>query len=171
LRCDRSQQQYFEDIFVTPHGSGDNSTSRTTFVAVVSMVNFAAIQPIVGDAAAGMTKTSFRVTTGGQLQAFKTAYVAGSVPANTPVVIAAALPTGLNRFYSCIDGVYASNGFGSAFFSSAAVTTAQFLRTSTSGTPSYFHGDIYEFMQFDEQLTQRNMTQVVESLMLKYGIT
>jgi hypothetical protein len=171
LRCDRSQQQHFEDILVTPHTTDRNSAAPTTCVAVVRFADFAQTQPILGDAR-GYTRTTFRATTAGNITAIKSLHSVGPVPADQLMVVAVASYPSLSGWRHCIDGVYGTSGGGSsAFYSSTVVTTGQFLRTDTNSTPSYFHGDIYEFMQFDEQLLQYHMTQVVESLMLKYGIT
>ena len=167
LECQRSLQQFFNDLLDTGQNSGLAGHNPFMVAAVVEFDDLATINPLLGGSPAG-TKSRAWVTTTGALSIHKNGLssAAGLIEPGVPYCITMNLQNNTNAQFR-VDGPQytVSNASNSP---STAVAASQFLRSSGDGL--FFHGKLYEFCYWRANVNTNQTYNTVRGLMEKYGL-
>lgn len=165
LQCDRTTQQYFEDLTDIPQNGGSTTASPYTLAGVLELTDLAAIQPLLGDT---NTRGKFFITTAGAISLYKPAfvYLTGAFTSGALVAFCANISEWQN-VAGTVNNVEGSQKQVDA--ASGTVTNNVQVLRSTNGA-AFFHGKLYELMYWRVALGLNDRQRVVLSLMEKYGL-
>lgn len=165
LSCDRTTQQYFEDLTDIPQNGGSTTASPYTLAGVLELTDLATMQPLLGDT---NTRGRFFITTAGAISLYKTAfvYLTGAFTSGTLIAFCANISEWQN-VAGTVNNVEGSQRQVDA--ASGTVTNNVQVLRSTNGA-AFFHGKLYELMYWRVALSTNDRQRVVLSLMEKYGL-
>lgn len=174
LECDRTLQQYFDDLALFDWASGTTTFSWQAMAAVIEVGDNGERIPILGyNHASTYTKADLYITeTSGAIRAYKSQWNYGAVTPGAPHSFALSVPGSGCTINRAIDTTAASGDSDCTNAPSTASTATQFLRKGPAGL--YFHGKIYELMVWTDAIATFTTTQInsiMSYLNDKYDIT
>lgn len=149
IECLRDNQQHFEDLLDLPQPSGFTGWTPLMIHIVAQFYDFDTMNPIISDG--GQTnayKSDFHIRTDGSLRLYKGTQSTVFAPEDQLCVITARLRNNVDYDFM-VNGVFTSVAVGSSSPSNDQTIT-QFLRSTGSLGPGYFHGRIYELSIFHD---------------------
>lgn len=170
IECLRSREQYFEDLLDLPQASGLTGWTPLTIHIVADFYDFAQMNPIISDGG-NVYKSDLHIQTNGFVRLYKGAGTVVNIAPNTPVVLTARVVNNITYNFM-LNGVFFNVGQGGNS-PSGGQTVTQFLRSTGTLGPGYFHGRLYEIIINHDNPAQGRGTfePLHRSLMQKYGFT